>query len=213
MSENIYVPISRILARYVWDNPKAAYYDALPHPGPGKTTYLSVVSDQPCWTWMLDVPPSFLGISTEVLICDSEQATRWRPDQPKESLPSQATGRSDTLVRVILPFADEFLFDGILKDIQTYLPPPHVTTAKVFGDPIPHRKPLHVRTINLNGQSVEVETLQPKAYHDGEMEKPLLYERGLPVRPIALPFHVNLLAVLPNPVPDALVEDLLDRFG
>jgi hypothetical protein len=210
---SIYTPVQRMLARPAFDDPAVTFFGVMLHPGPGKSTYLDVYSDRPCWRFMLDEQPPFMDLATEVHVCDTDRAVQWIAGKGAKSTPREATGRDETLVHVEFPFADYGIYEEMLKDSEKFLIPENIVTAKVFGDPLVYRKPLHVRSIRLAGQEITVETVQPKNHQDGSMEEPMIYERGIPIQPVALPFHVNLMAVLPAPVPEALVADLMGHFG
>jgi hypothetical protein len=213
MTQNIYLHVQRLLARYVFDDPSVTFLGIMLHPGPAKTTYLDIYSDRPCWRALLDAPPPFMGIVTEVHVCDSERAVQWLNGKEPRSTPREATHKDETLVHVEMPFANYDLYDELLKDSEKFLIPQNIVTAKVFGNPISYRRPTCVRPIRLDGQVIEVETVEPIKHSDGTVEAPALFERGIPIQPIALPFHVNLLAVLSGPVPEALVDDLMSHLG
>jgi hypothetical protein len=213
MSENTYVGIHRRLTRFAFDDQSVTFFGIMLHPGPGTTTYLDVYCDRPCWRTLLDTPPSFLSLTNEVHVCDSERAVRWTPRRGAVSTPREATGRDETLVHVELPFADYKIYAELLKDEEKLLIPERITSARVFGDPLVYRKPVHSRPIRLAVGEVDALVVRTKLHTDRTMESPTLYERGIPVCPIGLPFHVNLIAVLPDPVPEGIADEVRSQLA
>jgi hypothetical protein len=104
--EEKYLPVQRLLARYAFDDPSVTFLGLMLHPGPDRSTYLDICSDRPCWRSLLDTPPSFMDIVTEVLVCDSDHATKWINGKGSKPVPREATHKEETLVHVELPFAD-----------------------------------------------------------------------------------------------------------
>lgn len=208
-----FVLVQRKLTRLAFDDPSVTFFGIMLHPGSNQNTYLDVFADRPCWRSLLQQQPDFMDLVTLAHVCDSRQAVKWVPGQQPAETPEESTGRDETLVHVELPFADYDTYDVLLKDAEKLLVPENIKTAKVFGEPIHYRKPFEVRPVDLGGQEVQAEIVHLIKHSDKSVEVPMLYERGIPICPIKISHHVNLLAVLPVPVPQALVDDVTQRLS
>lgn len=196
----------RRLSRCAFDDPKVTLFGVMPVAGPGDCTELSIYADQHCWRSLLSKRPDFLDLATEVLVCDTSRAVKWQK-HGKEEMPHEATGCDDTLVCVKLPFACRPIFKAVAKDVLSYLVG-HGMSTQFFSERATYRKPFEVRRLDFGGRETTVEMVRPRSQCDGTMETPTLYERGLPISSIDLPFHVNLLTTLQDSIPEALASDM-----
>jgi hypothetical protein len=206
--ESRFLAVQRAIVRYAFDDPKVTFFGVMPHPGPEGCTYLDVYSDSTPWSPLLDQRPPLLESTLLLHVCDSERATLWKPGKQPVSTPKEATRRNESLVHIELPFVDNGIFDALLKDAEKLLIPERITTAKVFGQPLSYRKPLLVRPIRLTGREIRVEAVQLIRHSDGTLESATLYKSGIPLAPLNLHCHANLLIELSDPISGNIAEDV-----